>query len=780
MRIPGACQRVCRSLTVAAVCSAAVFGQEFAGSAKLDAAVHGAVASGLIPGAVLVVGHDGKIVHRKAYGSRALVPAKEPMTPDTIFDAASLTKVVAATPAVLKLIEDGKLRASDRVTEYLPKFQGGKSDITVRHLLTHFSGLRPDLDLKPAWSGYETGIEKALIDKPVAAPGERFIYSDINYILLGEIVRAVSGRPLDEFVKTEIFAPLGMTESGYRPAAALRGRIAPTEMENGAPLRGVVHDETTRFMGGVSGHAGLFITADDLAKFAQMMLGMGERGGRRVLSPLTVRKATSPQTPSDQPILRGYGWDIDSPFSAPRGELFPLGSYGHTGFTGTSLWIDPSTKSFVILLTNYIHPQRGKNLAPLRRSVATIVAAALGVDAPGAVIGGYNESLAGVKRAVNRNAPVLTGLDVLAAEKFAALQGKRVGLLTNHTGLSREGKRNIDLMLEAGVKLTKVFSPEHGFAGVEDHEKVSDTKDPASGLQVTSLYQGNRRRLTPELMAGLDALVFDIQDIGARFYTYSCTMLYAMEDAAKVKLPFYVLDRPNPVTGKYFEGPPLDKDLESFIGCFDMPVRHGLTFGEMAKMYNAERKVGADLRVVAMQGWQRGDWLDATGLTWVNPSPNMRSLNAALLYTGVALLESSRNYSVGRGTDAPFEQVGAEFIRGRELAAYLNGRFVPGVRFYPTKFTPTSAPLEGKALEGVRFVITDREAFQAARLGAELAVALETLYPGRIPFETNAKLIGSRDFLQRLKNKEDPRSMVDRLAEAMAEFGRRRTPYLLY
>lgn len=766
--------------TVLALLAAGAFAQEFSGSAKLDAAVNGAVASGLIPGAVLVVGQGDKILHRKAYGARALVPAREPMTVDTIFDAASLTKVVAATPAILKLIEDGKVRASDRVTEYLPRFQGGNSEITVRHLLTHFSGLRPDLDLRPAWSGYETGIEKALADRPVAAPGEKFIYSDINFILLGEIVRRVSGRPLDEFVRDEIFAPLGMAETGFRPAAALRARIAPTEVENGAPLRGVVHDETTRFMGGVSGHAGMFTTAGDLAKFAQMMLSMGERAGRRVLSPLSVRKATAPQTPADQPVLRGYGWDIDSPFSAPRGELFPLGSYGHTGFTGTSLWIDPSTRSFVILLTNYIHPKRGKNLAPLRRSVATIAAAALGVDAPGAVIGGYNESIAGAKRTVHRNARVLTGLDVLAAEKFAPLAGKRVGLLTNHTGLSREGRRNIDLMLEAGVKVVKVFSPEHGFAGREDHEKVADTRDAATGLPVISLYQGNRRRLTPELMAGLDALVFDIQDIGARFYTYSCTMLYAMEDAAKARLPFYVLDRPNPVTGKYFEGPALDRDLESFIGCIDVPVRHGLTFGEMAKLYNAERKTGADLRIVPMRGWQRGDWFDATGLTWVNPSPNMRSLNAALLYSGVALLEASRNYSVGRGTDAPFEQVGAEFIRGSELAEHLNARFVPGVRFYAVRFTPAAEPLQGKPLEGVRFVITDREAFQAARLGAELAVALETLYPGRIPFDANQKLIGSRDFLLGLMRKEDPRAIIDRLSDRLEEYARRRQAHLLY
>lgn len=636
--------------------------------------------------------------------------------------------------------------------------------------------MRPDLDLRPAWSGYDLAIRKALVDKPVAAPGERFIYSDINFILLGEIVRKLSGKMLDEYVREILFDPAGMKETGFRPPAALRSRIAPTEVENGEPLRGVVHDETTRFMGGVSGHAGMFTTADDLAKFAMLILG----GGGRIFPPAVIQKFTTPQTPGDQPILRGLGWDIDSPFSANRGELFPIGSFGHTGFTGTSLWMDPHSKSFVIVLTNYIHPRRGNNLSSLRGRIATIVAAQAGASSSPVRITGYNETMVNVRRPLNRNARTMLGLDVLAEQKFAPLRDKRVGLITNHTGLSREGRRNIDLMREAGVRIAALFSPEHGFAGTEDHEKVGDAQDSATGLKVFSLYQGDRRRPTPEMLREVDLLVFDIQDIGARFYTYSCTMINAMEEGAKAKLPFYVLDRPNPITGSRIEGPLLDKDLESFIGCFDMPVRHGLTFGELAAMVNAERKLGLDLRVIPMRDWQRGDWLDATGLTWVDPSPNMRSLNAALLYPGVALLEASRNYSVGRGTDSPFEQIGAEFIRGPELAAYLNRRLIPGVRVYPTRFTPTAPPLQGKPLEGVRFVITDRENFSAIRLGAELGVAIEKLYPGRLPWDLNSKLIGNREFLNSLKSGVDPRAALEALEDALRDFERRRKPHLLY
>ena len=351
-------------LAVAAI----AFSQTYSASPALDAAVEQAVHDGLIPGAVLIAGRNGKILHRKAYGERALVPAREPMTVDTIFDAASLTKVIATTPSLMKLFEQGKLRIDDPVTHYLPEFQSGKSDITIRDLMTHFSGLRPDLDLEPPWSGYETGIHRALIDKPASPPGLRFVYSDINFELLGEIVRRLSGKPLDEYARENIFQPLGMTETTFRPPASLRGRIAPTEIDpaTGAPFRGVVHDPTARYMGGVAGHAGLFTTADDLAKYCEMMLGMGERAGVRIFSPLTVRKFTSPATPPDQPVLRGLGWDIDSPYSSNRGELYPIGSYGHTGFTGTSVWMDPSTNSFVILLTNVVHPKRGKSLSSLR------------------------------------------------------------------------------------------------------------------------------------------------------------------------------------------------------------------------------------------------------------------------------------------------------------------------------------------------------------------------------------------------------------------------------
>lgn len=728
----------------------------FRGAADLDAVVSQAIREDKIPGAVLLVGHKGRVVYRKAYGSRALVPVKEAMTVDTVFDIASLSKIVATTSAMMKLFEQGKVRMSDPVTTYLPEFQGGESAVTVRDLMTHFSGLRPDLDLEPGWSGYDSGIRKALADKPAGPPGTKFVYSDINFILLGEMVHRLSGLPENEYVKNILLDPLGMTDSGYLPGPNLMARIAPTEMQkDGKILRGSVHDPTARFMGGVAGHAGVFSTADDLGKFCQMILDAGQG----LFSPATIRAFTQPASPAGQPILRGLGWDIQSPYSGVRGEIFPVGSFGHTGFTGTSIWLDPASQAYVVLLTNAVHPHERKAITPLRGKIATIVAAAVSYE-QAAVSAGETQ----------------TGLDVLERENFRTLQGKHVGLITNQTGVDRAGRRNIDVMRAAGVNLVALFSPEHGFAGVEDHENISNAVDPATGLKVWSLYDKTRRP-TPEMLRGLDALVFDIQDIGVRFYTYEATMIYAMEEAAKAKIPFYVLDRPNPLTGLHVEGPMLDAGKMSFTGAHALPLRHGMTIGELAKLVNGERKLGAELRVVEMAGWNRAEWFDATGLPWVNPSPNIRNLNQALLYPGLALLEGSTNYSLGRGTDAPFEQVGADWIKGTDLARRLRTRAIPGVQFYPVRFMPVASNLSGKQVEGLSFVVTNRDAFSSARLGLELAEALGALYPKQMKWEANRRLIGNDAVVNALSGGGDA---VAAAATGMASFLDVRRKYLIY
>ncbi|HUP03327.1 MAG TPA: exo-beta-N-acetylmuramidase NamZ domain-containing protein [Bryobacteraceae bacterium] len=771
---------VCLALSVGALAA-----QTFPGSQAIDAAVNKAIAESRLPGAVVVVGHEGRIVHRKAYGKRAVYPRSEDMTVDTIFDIASLTKVVATTPSLMKLFEQGKFRLNDPITQYIPEFQGGKSDITIRNLFTHFSGLAPDVPLDPPWTGYETGIRLACATPPEAPPGVRMIYSDINFELLGELVRRLSGQALNDYAQRNIFTPLDMKDTRFLPPPEWGSRIAPTERNparTGPPLRGVVDDPTARYMGGVAGHAGVFSTADDLARFAQMMLNGGELDGVRLVSPMTIQKFTEPQTPPDQPVLRGLGWDIDSPYSGNRGELFPIGSYGHTGYTGTSIWIDPATETYVIILANSVHPEARPALTPLRSEVATIAAAAVGLSARGLSLTGYSEVLpSGARREVARNASTKTGLDVLEDRRFDVFQGKRIGLVTNQTGVDREGRRNVDVMKQAGVNVVALFSPEHGLGGAaEAGAATADITDAATGIKVYSLY-GETRRPTPEMLRGLDALAFDIQDAGARFYTYETTMAYCMEAAAKAHLPFYVLDRPNPITGSRVEGPLLDAGDTSFVGYLSgMPARHGMTMGELAKLFDAENKIGAALTVIPMQDWRRGDWFDATDLPWVNPSPNIRSLNAALLYPGLCLLEAVPGLSMGRGTDAPFEQVGAGFLDGRALADYLNSRLIPGVRAYPTSFTPADSVGKGTLLQGVRFAVVNREIFDAARLGMELASALLKLYPGKVDLGPTKTLLGSNDAIQRLTAGQDPRAILDSYRDAVAAFVAMRRKYLLY
>jgi len=758
--------------------------------------VEKAVAADEIPGAVLLVESHGRILHRKAYGQRALLPVREAMTLDTIFDMASLTKGMATTSAIMKLMEDGKLRLNDPAARYVPEFAANEKDqITLRHLLTHTSGLRPIPRLPEQWSGAEAVLKSIYDDTLVAAPGARFLYSDCNFILLAEIVRRVSGSPLDEYTAANIFGPLGMSNTRFNPPATWRARIAPTEeidlpegaragSGRGHVLRGVVHDPRSRGMGGVAGHAGLFSTVDDVAIFCRMLLGHGVVGSVRVLAAATVEKETSPQSPPWSPSLRGLGWDIDTAFSAPRGELFPVGtSFGHTGFTGTSIWVDPGSETFVILLANSVHPRVRPAISSLRSKIATAVAAAVGV-APSDKTSLVERSIGVAQRPYavggysTRNGETKSGLDVLVEENFASLRGKKVGLITNHTGFDRNGRSTIDLLAKAdGVKLVALFSPEHGIRGLMD-EKVASSVDEKTGLSIHSLY-GETRRPTEEMLTGIDTLVFDIQDAGIRFYTYTVTMAYAMEEAAKHNIAFYVLDRPIPLGGEAIEGPVLDKDRLNFVGYFPMPVRYAMTLGELAQMFNVENKIGADLHVVKMKDWRRSDYFESTGLTWTGPSPNLRSLDAALLYAGVEILQSG-GVNVGRGTDTPFEVLGAPWIRGSELAAEMNKRFIPGVRFVPTRFTPRAAPHKDVPCEGLALVITDRGSLNGMLMGLELAAALWKLYPQNFALEKTITLIGSKRAVEAIKNSNMRVKVLDELADEVDAFRQIRAKYLLY
>ncbi len=755
---------------------------------QIDQLIQEAIKARQLPGAVVLVGRGDQTIYEKAYGFRATVPAEEAMTLDTVFDLASLTKVVATTTAVMTLVEQGRLRLNDPVASHVPGFERfGKGGITIRHLLTHVSGLRPDVDLGDPWNGYDAAIELAKDEVPASGPGEQFVYSDINFFLLGDIVTRITGQSLDAYTRRAVFEPLGMRDTGFNPAAALLPRIAPTERcahldawpckrPDAAPLKGVVHDPTARRMGGVAGHAGLFSTARDLARFARALIDGGQLGGARIMSGATVARMTAPSQPAGMTSVRGLGWDIDTSFSSNRGDLFPIGSYGHTGFTGTSIWIDPSSKSYVIFLSSRLHPDGVGDVTALRGRVATVAAAALS----GAQ--GQNFRVAppvmNPREALAVGNIVLTGIDVLARDGFARLKGKKVGLVTNHTGRSKDGKTTIDLLHTApGVQLVALFSPEHGIRGILD-TNVPSSRDEKTGLPIHSLY-GETRRPTDAMLQGLDTIVIDLQDVGTRFYTYQATMGLVMEEAAKRKIAVVVLDRPNPVNGWQIEGPNLDALGEALITYFQMPVRHGLTMGELARLFNEEKKIGADLTVVPAENWRRDFWFDETGLPWVNPSPNMRNLNQATLYPGIGAIEYS-NISVGRGTDQPFEQLGAPWIDGPRLAATLNARRLPGIRFYPITFTPSSSKYSGQECQGVFMMVTNRNALMPVRVGLEVAGALSTLFGDNYKFENTDRLLGSRESLERVRRGEDPATVAASWGGAEARWRRLRAKYLLY
>jgi uncharacterized protein YbbC (DUF1343 family) len=696
------------------------------------------------------------------------------MTTDTIFDIASLTKVIATSTAVAQLVETGKLNLEDPVAKYWPEFKvNGKEAITVRDLLTHYSGLRPSLDSKPNGSGYDTILRMAEEEKPILPSGTSFIYSDINFIILGELVSRISGETLDVYCANHIFKPLEMKDTGFKPSPLLRPRIAPTQYQHGTTgiiLWGEVHDPVAYSMGGVAGHAGLFSTADDLAIFAQMVLDGGSRKGVRILSPLMIRNMTTPQSPPDKLPLRGLGWNIDS-------SLASEASYGHKGFTGTGIWIDPVSNTYVIILTNRVHPNGKGKVEPLRTKILSFVNEAIepvsveGVLARKPLPSQYEPG-------ENNNEKVQTGIDVLTGEKFEPLTGLRVGLITNHSGIDSAGRRTVDLLHKApNVKLVAIFSPEHGFSGKADR-RVLSTKEPLTGLPVYSLY-GAIVRPTQKMLAGLDALVFDIQDAGARFYTYITTMGYAMEACAKKGIPFYVLDRPNPITASLVQGPILDRNLRSFTGYFPLPVRHGMTVGELATLFNAEMKIGVKLHVIKMRGYERNYWYDDTGLLWLNPSPNLRTLSEAILYPGVAMVESS-NVSVGRGTSTPFELLGAPWIAGEELASYLNNRRIKGIRFIPVEFTPATSPFKNQLCHGVQIALLDRQILDSPALGVEIVSALYRLYPKDFQLGKTLGLIGSREVLQAIKNGQDPAAIAQNWLEPLEQFYKLRSKYLLY
>ncbi|SFS20619.1 transporter, SSS family [Granulicella pectinivorans] len=850
-----------------------------------------AIAAHKLPGAVVQVGHNGKVLFTQAYGVRKYdgepgldgqpSPA-EPMTVDTIFDMASLTKCLATATAIMQLYEEGKIQFDDPVAKYLPDFAAnGKEAVTIRMLLTHYSGLPEDVSIKDPW-GLVTpdkaeGIKRAMESTLYGPAGHTFKYSDINFITLGALVEKLSGQPEDVYVAEHIFKPLGMTDTYYHPydktcgpvihyganvapgpkpigrigvvclphtwsPYSLDPRTAPTAHDDESKtdptlnpdwdhlLRGTVHDPTTRRMGGVAGHAGVFSTTHDVGLYAAALLEkLLHNTGPFPLKQSTLKLMTTPEQPataSTEAVIfnpdgtptrgipvRAFGWDINTAFSRPRGAIFPIGSFGHTGFTGTTLWMDPTSDTYVVLLSNAVHPRVGGAISQLRGLVATAVAKALGLTSP-----------------ATSSTKTLTGIDVLEQSHYtqlteaAARHNNRLnlGILTNVAGTDSKGRRTIDVIATEASKavpqihLTTLFAAEHGLSAKQETTAIKAEFDDATHLPITSLYgpKPSDRRPTHDQLKDLDAVLVDFQDVGNRFWTFDTAMAYFLEASAAEKRDYHhdleiiVLDHPNPTSGTDFavQGPISDPGRQAYIDYTPLPARHGMTIGELARYYNTEatptaqsteifaagakatsapatKGIGAHLTVVTVQNWTRDQYLDQTGIVWNNPSPNLRSVNAATLYPGIGLFETS-NLSVGRGTATPFEHFGAPYLKPEAVLACLVPRNIPGIAFsattMPIQETPDHYPYHGQTIPGIKLTITDRTILDTPELGMEIITCVHKLYPTEFNLDRTIRIIANADTLAALTRGDDPRAIAASWKPSLDAFRAKRIPYLLY
>jgi uncharacterized protein YbbC (DUF1343 family) len=722
---------------------------------EIERIVDRAIAQGEMPGAVVIIGRKDGVLFRRAFGRAAVEPAPRALRANTVFDLASVTKAVVTATSVAWLVDHGRLRYDDPVSRFLPAFAlPDKRAITVRQLLTHTSGLPADNMVAEESAGLGSSIASIARTPLGAAPGERYLYSDLGFIVLGGLVARVSAQPLDRFAERALLSPLGLEDTRFRPGPALALRAAPTARVDGRFLQGVVHDPRARALGGVAGHAGLFSTADDLARFSRMLLGKGELDGARVLSPVAVRTMTAPVVIGEARVALGW----DSP-DDPERAAFSASSFGHEGFTGTSLWIDPERDLFVVFLSSRLHPDGKGRVGPVAQAIRAVAArAASDLDST-------------LPR-------VALGIDVLAADGFHALAGKRVLLLTHDAARDREGRRTLDVLYSApNVKLVALAAPEHGL-GVDRDGNVDDARDARTGLEVVSTY-GARTRLPEDRLRNVDALVVDLVDVGARFFTYEGSLLDALRAAARAHRAVFVLDRPNPNGAERVEGPLSDPDVQSRINPFPLPVVHGMTLGELAKLFDSELALGTELSVIPVQGYAHRDRFADTGLEWFAPSPNLRTPNEAVLYPGVALIEAT-NVSVGRGTGTPFELVGAPFIDGSALARRLGERPLPGVRVTPVSFVPAADPHRGELCHGVRFELEDARSFRPVLLGLRLAETLRTMYPSEWHGDGLGLLLGNREQSAGLLAGRSAAELLDASAVAIASFRRRRAAALLY
>ncbi len=716
---------------------------------SLHKALREAVSKAKCPGGVAYVGAKDETYFFEAEGRRQVTPKPLPAERLTVYDLASLTKVIATTTAVMLLRDDGVLALDQPVSEHIPV--PSLSRFTIRNLLTHTSGLYAwHADYKDVHSVTEF-VQRCADIEPDWEPGTRRRYSDPGFLLLGMVVELASRDSLDAFCRKRIFEPLGMKDTTFNPPPAMRERCAATAWCSwrGRVMRGEVHDENAYAVGGVSGHAGLFSTAPDVARFCRTLLA-GE-----LLKETTLAEMTRLGQVACYP-WQGLGWQLDPWRGGPQGYLPSRAAFGHTGWTGTSMWMDRDTGLFAILLGNTCHPDREhRDSETFRRTFYDGVAA----------------------RFYPGRGNTHTGLDRLVLDDFAPLREKRIALLTHHAAVDELGRPILDVLkLAPDVHVKVVYSPEHGLRGqAEAGESVGGQTAP--GMEVISLY-GRRRRPSRDELAGVDLFVVDLQDVGARYYTYPATMRECLAACGEAGTPVLLLDRPNPLGGAVIEGPAAD-EAGSPVCYAHIPVRHGMTLGELATLFLAREWPGPKpaLTVHPLDGWTPDFLFDSCSLPWLAPSPNIPTPETALVYIGMCLFEGT-NLNEGRGTDTPFQLIGAPWLRPDVVLKEVEAEWTTGLQLTPDNYTPRAIP--GKAIkprykdetcQGIRIDVTDPGMARPFTLAVALIQAIRRVHPAEFAWNDHFDALAGGPGLRRgVERGEGVRHMARQWREEIEAF----------
>ena len=716
---------------------------------SIQAALRKAVKESESPGAILYIGDLERDYLHIAHGDRQRIPSPKPVRRDTLYDLASLTKVVATATAVMMLRDEGAFRLDQSITDFvpIPAFR----EMRIFDLLTHTSGLVPVERYFETMDSLDEMLQRYAAEGIENPPGLMHSYSDVGFMLLGRLVEIVAQDSLDAFCAKRIFQPLGMARTAFNPPEAWHANCAATEDDpwRGHVVLGQVHDENTYAVGGVSGQAGLFSTAADLALFCRAFL----RG--QILKESTVSEMTRMGSVPLYP-WQGLAWQVDPWSSKETGFLPDRAAFGHAGWTGTSIWMDRARGLFVILLSNTCHPSRElRDNETLRRVVHTAVG-----------------------KAFYKNVNTHSGLDRLVRENFALLEDKRIALLTNHAAVDQLGRHILDLLPFAlKTELRFVYSPEHGFRGqAEAGETVEGQEGP---LPVISLY-GEQKAPSHEELDTVDLFIVDLQDIGSRYYTYMATMRRCMVACAEADVPVLVLDRPNPLGGVVLEGP-IAVDTSSPVSNTAIPVRHGMTMGELATWYTQTDLKGrrVELTVNLLDNWQPRRLFHECSLPWVPPSPNIPTPETALLYAGMCLFEAT-NLNEGRGTDTPFALIGAPWLDASAVIKSVRRQESVGCTLQAVTYTPRSIP--GKALDpryrdhacrGIQLIVTDHHQIRPFTLAVALLIEIRKRHPNQFAWSGSPGidlLAGGPDLRSRIEKGHSARRIIAHYREQLKDF----------